>query len=674
MPDQDAQLKLAFALDLQKLKQARQGVRELTQDAKAVELQLKTLAKTSGTTATAVGNGLKSYSQAAIQSRNETLKGTKALEAQITVLDQYKKKLAETQNAAGAGGGGFSFGKLGSTGSAVGAALSGLGVSGSGQIAQVGGQISQVINQFQQLQGALGATSVGLGSTVAAAGIAGVALIAMGLAIQKFTEDLDANKKRLDNAISTQKTYYELLATGTTESIKLGLEDLKIKLAVAQAVRRDIQNGQDQLKQFGILQGLAEQFTGLKDKAKAADDELAETQAQIDAYTRALGSSAVAANDAKKANEEYAVTLQSKAEEAQRNADQITQQIAQAQQQAAEQEANILQRAADQRVAIAKRAAQAEADALVKLQRDLASGRLQLQQRQADERLSYQREEAQSAEQHHQNLIKIRKDAEANEFELVLNRDFRGLAAARRDTDKRLQEEGERYVQERKQRLTQLKQRLQDEQRAYVREREARIKAYQQQLSDLRAQQIRDIKANDEAARIELQRLHEKLAAELKMRQTAYTTLLQQEQRYLSIREQLLAGLISRAQAERAAAGGSNSPPPVGGTGHEDDDGPGGRGGYATGGWMTVGQKGLVNEGYPGQRESFSSGGKSVMLPGGMGIFQPLKSGRVDPRGGGGGISIGDIHAYGSNPREVARIAGKLVEQKLVEAFEALTA
>lgn len=82
----------------------------------------------------------------------------------------------------------------------------------------------------------------------------------------------------------------------------------------------------------------------------------------------------------------------------------------------------------------------------------------------------------------------------------------------------------------------------------------------------------------------------------------------------------------------------------------------------------------MVNEGYRGQRESFVSGGRSTLLPGGTGYFTPIRPGRIDPGSrGGGGISIGDIHAYGSNPREVARIAGRLVEQEITQAFKDLT-
>lgn len=673
MASRDADLRLSFTIDQARAKAATKSVSGLDKTVKDLDSSLKTLAKTAGTTGAAVGNGLKRFSAEQVSVRNELLKGTQALKEQVTVLDLYKQKLAATQQGSGGGGGGL-LGKLGSTGSAVGAVLSGAGAGQLGQIASIGGQLGSAINQIQQVSSVI--QGVGASSASAVPGVAGasaslgtlalaaplviIALVALSEAIKKVTNDIEQGKRNVQGAIASQKTYYELLQTGTTESIKAQLAELKVKQAVAAQIRSDIQAQiESQKQQFGILGGLVADFTGLSDELKKADEETQDLSFQIDAYTRALNSNQVAQNDAKAAAEEYGQTLKQQADDQQAAAQRVAQEEIQIRDRAAQEEAQILQRASDQRIALARRTAQMEQDALAKVQADLNEGRIRLDEQQADTRLEFHRQEARSARDHLRNLIKIRKDAEASEFELILNRDFAGLARQRRETDARLQEEQERYAEERQQRLVDLKNKLQDNQRSFQREREQRVRQYQQQLADIRRQQINELQANSEAATLDLQRLRDRLQAELAMKQSAYTRALELEAQYLAIRERLLSGAISAAQAQQQSSGSSS-----GGTG-------GGSLHLAGGGPISAGQTALVNEGFAGQRESFRSGGQSVMLPGGMGLFKPLRSGRVDS--GGGGISISmPISVSGSTWAEIRRKVHADVDIKLSRAFEEL--
>lgn len=278
--------------------------------------------------------------------------------------------------------------------------------------------------------------------------------------------------------------------------------------------------------------------------------------------------------------------------------------------------------------------------------------------------LAFQRDEAKSAKTHLANLLKIRKDAEANEFELVLNRDFAGLAKQRRDTDARLAEEDDRYVEERTQRLEALKVQLGDQQKAFIREREQRLRQYQQQLTDLQAAKVRDLKLNDDAARLDIQRLQDKLTAELKIKQQAYAADLALAAEYAA---RLRAVMSQALIANHSTTGGiqiGSSGATVGG--HPN------AGGRAAGGPLGAGQTAMVNE-RRGQRESFQTGGRSLMLPGGAGIFTALRSGRVDP-GASGGITItvpiGSVN--GSSWADLARHTGDLVENKLLEYTEEL--
>lgn len=85
---------------------------------------------------------------------------------------------------------------------------------------------------------------------------------------------------------------------------------------------------------------------------------------------------------------------------------------------------------------------------------------------------------------------------------------------------------------------------------------------------------------------------------------------------------------------------------------------------------MQAGQLATVNE-RRGQRESFSSGGMSTMLPGGMGLFTPIKSGRVDPGGGGVNVPI-SLVVNGNTWAEIRAQVHSQIDAKLTYAFEKL--
>lgn len=671
MPDRTSTLTLQTAIDQQKLRAAQQSIAALEKRVNSLEQSLKALQKTSGSASVAVSKDLNSLSAASISARNAWLKGTQAITEQMGVLQRYQKILRETQREQGnqpAAAGGAAAPIGGSSKLATGAmALGGvLRTAGMGEAGDVASGIGQIANLAKQAGPALSGLGASIGEVAVAGPIAAAAVIAVSLALKKFMEEMEAGKARVEGAIGAQAKFYELIQTGTSEEIKQGLADLENRRKAQEAIRRDTQAAFDAIKQqYGLLADVVLQTSGLNDQMKQQDTELQNTQFQIDAYNRALKSSEVAANDARKANEGYAATLQQRADEQAKIAQQAQQEEQRISQQAAEQEAAILLRAADQRIALAQRVAQQEQDALTKLQRDLAEGRIQLEQRQADARLQYQRDEAQSARSHYHNLLTIRKDAEADEFELVLNRDFAGLAKLRRDTDRRLGEEDERYIEERKQRLTALKNQLGDQQKAFIREREQRIRQYQQQLTDLRQVQVRELQAINEAAQIDIQRLHEKLEAELQMKSAAYTRALQLESDYLRIREQLLAHSITAAQAEfqqMQSAGTLFSS--IGSQKRME--------GLASGGPLGAGQIALVNEGFSGQRESFRTGGKSGLFPNAMGLFMPLKSGNVDP-GGRGNVSIPiSLTVNGNSYADIRRRVHADLDIQLSAAFEEL--
>lgn len=529
-------VKLSYQTVASDIAASRKALADLVKDMKSLNMWGEKVNQTYRS----VGNGYKQSSQKAVEYRNQILKGTQALKEQITVLQRY----SQAQNAASSGGGGG--------GGAAGGGGLGRALKVAGGAANLAG-LDTAIPQLGQLASQAAPLISGLGATVAqvavAAPLAAVAVVALALAAQKFTEDMEANAKRLQNGIATQKTYYELLQTGTTESIKLGLEELRVKLAVAEAVRRDIQNGQDQLKQFGIFQGFAEQFTGLKDQAKAADDEINSTRAQLDAFNRALGTTQVAANDAAEAEKKLAE------ERDKQNADSISAvktynaDVARLNDQERQAEIDAEKRYADNQIRIAEQAADAAEDALRKLQdaranlatnaqRTEEQAQLDARRKRMDEQIAFQREEAKAARAHANDLIAIRRRADEQEFDLALNRDFAGISALRRDTNRQIDEANRQFNEEEQQRLEAFAQRLKDDQEQFIRERQDRLKRFKQQLTDLNAayqkelqlinQRKRDqLQQLDSAYRAEVTQLRDKLTAELSLRRSAIVSELQ---------------------------------------------------------------------------------------------------------------------------------------------------
>jgi hypothetical protein len=88
----------------------------------------------------------------------------------------------------------------------------------------------------------------------------------------------------------------------------------------------------------------------------------------------------------------------------------------------------------------------------------------------------------------------------------------------------------------------------------------------------------------------------------------------------------------------------------------------------AFGGQLMAGQASIVNEAYRGQRESFISGSKRAAFPDALGVFMPLRAGRVDPgnKGGGGVILNQTNQITGNNPEQIA----ELIDRRTVRLLE----
>ena len=156
-----------------------------------------------------------------------------------------------------------------------------------------------------------GASLVELG---AAAGIAGVAVVAVALAFQEFTKGIEASKKVLTGALTAQDNYYKALGELTSEQVASRLDELKDQRDLIRQQRDETQAARD--RAFSLTQGLtgdaaarALEAAGLAPGAQL-QTQLDELNKQYEASAQTLvrlqqglESGAFAANDARAAYE-----------------------------------------------------------------------------------------------------------------------------------------------------------------------------------------------------------------------------------------------------------------------------------------------------------------------------------------------------------------------------------
>lgn len=326
----------------------------------------------------------------------------------------------------------------------------------------------------------------------------------------------------------------------------------------------------------------------------------------------------------------------------------------------------------------AQKAAESALDKLIQrrndLARDFARDDQKLERdRQAkiiDIQIAAQQAEVDTYKNYRRKLRDIQKQADEDSFELILNRDFSGLFNLNRDTETAkndaAQEERDAIEDQREAKGRQ----LEDLQRSNERERAERQIALQQQITDaivayqqeraLIEQQRREAETKARAA---AQREQQLLQQQLDARASAIRAELQLiqlgEKTRLEITNQAMQALVNQAKQLLAAFSSAG----------KSSGGGGGSTGRAFGGGLAAFTSSLVNE-LPGQRESFSTGGQSFMLPKGTGVFTPFKSGNVNPGSGssGGGVVIYLTQQItgGANAELIAEIA----TQKAMQVFK----
>jgi len=440
-----------------------------------------------------------------------------------------------------------------------------------------------------------------------------------------------------DEYIKKQKEYADLAATGTSE-------DLKKRIDGIEREKQAIQDG------LPALDSLAESSEEAKQRAIDQRKRIDELNAEESKLTTEIKAAI-------------------EAREAEQKAVEKTKQQAGIVEKLEDDKAAIIERSEDEQKALKERSARERADIedkygqkLIDIARnaaDEATKALQdLQQKQADLRTSLardgekaaredadktldiqikaQRAERDALQEHVQRLEEIRRSDYAATQKDLLDRNFLSIYQRRLSQNEQMQQENTRFGQDQGKRQQAIQDEIQDAQRQSQIARRERLIAFQQQQQDAQLNYQRQLVAAKQAhdkelalaqeahARdlVELRRktaqelddLQKKTAKELQTRQAAATKELQLLEKTEAQRLEIIAKYAKRAQDILRAA----TVPDVKRR--------------AGGGSLESGDVSWVNDGKPGQRESFNG----TPFPSGLGLFIPATGGNVSPGSGGG--------------------------------------
>jgi hypothetical protein len=402
-------------------------------------------------------------------------------------------------------------------------------------------------------------------------------------------------------------------------------------------------------------------------KLKAQFDTLSVT---YDVLSTSLVENAVAANDAAKQAEEIrkdSITATKKYDD----------EVAKAEEDNLKQRADIqnkyndaLVKAADTAVAAAQAAydkLKGQQDKLgLALERGENSVQAKIEFDAAKKATERARTEVKDAQDHAAKLREIRLKSQEDDENLVAKRDFAGLYRSRRATTLALQQETDRYDQERSAKLVSYAQQDDDEAKQQAFERSQRLEKYRQDLSDAQTAYNTDIRnaaaARDKAIQLavqtrdkEYQAQYDKynstlsllkagIVAELQLIEKGNAGKLALEERYYAQSRALLAGAVTAANL------GGNINGKAAGLAFK-----------AKGGGLRKGQLAAVNEPDSTGREGFNR----IAFPRMAGLFMPMQAGTVNRDTGKPSISnVWNI--TGNDPEAI----GAVVERKVGEQLD----
>jgi len=612
-------------------------------------------------------------------------KQTKALEKQAAQEEKVRQKqeqalaASKKQQTTALGGG------LGAIGTISGAFGGGIGSSILGaastftqlkiQMDEMKEAAAEVAEQSGQSASRLSALGGGIGG-LAASGAAAIAMAALSIAIQKFIEDINKQQELLAAAADAQVRYHELVMTGTQDEINAEIKRAEVKQAALKATIDEINAGIKATEAMGGFEGALARILGLlgvtTKQAKRLTEEYQKNEINLKSLRNAVETEEVKQRSLEQATMDTTAALggatqaqdaqtkaldeaKKKEEERARAIEQASKDIAQATLREAQAEAAAAKKRADALQDIARKFSQASEDALRDLVQDQADMAVEFGQEQYDLILEAQREETKAARDHVRTLRDIRKKAALDEFNAARDRDFARLVEIRRGVEESIDEESERFAEERKEANIALRQRLTDARTAYMRERADRLREYNRQLSDLRLAKRREQQEARTNYQRELATLRQALANEIALKRQALQDTLKATQAWASG----MRNLVSAATGAISRGISTDNPYLI-----EESQLKTRLVRRAAGGPLMAGQSALVNE---RGSERYMSGGRSVGLPGGMGVFTPFKSGSVQPAGNGIVIQQTVVAGPGMSEQRVANIAAARIKLTLRE-------
>jgi hypothetical protein len=678
--DKEQKVVLSFELEKRNAEQAEKGIKDLDKSIQGLTDELDAL----DNSASVAADSMRNIGKGAADQRRE-------IEQSIDALKRQRKELKET--AAGTAGLGplqeiftviDDFANLGEQLPKMASGARDLQASlasGTSAAAGMAGSVATTTTAATAATPAIGGVGISLGAIAAAALPIAAALGAIALAFKVATEAIEEGRARVASAVDGQLTYFELVETGTQESIQSALAQLETERNINQ---KKVEFLKAQLEQMSLIEKI---LAGgeIEDRLEELQSQLNESEAAINAHnaalqdeeviarsatqttqaqTQATGQQVQASQRAEKQEQARAQAAQEQAqamEEAKRKEEERTRAIKQAQEQItkiqeqAERRRQDIFRQTSRRFAdLARTFAQGAEDARRQLERDQAALVEQFGEDRTKIIIDAQRAEEDAAKTHQENLKRIRIDAERSERDLIRNRDFAGLIAAREQAAEQMSDENKRFIEERKAANDRLRVQLKDLRTNFLEQRRERLRNFRIQAEDTRRNNLRQIAELRLAQRRQLEDLRRSTNQQLAERRRQLQGELNMLQQF-GVNVTRFFNMLNARNAQLAAARA------------------GGRGTItrrrALGGFLPAGTPSLVNE--QGQ-ESFRTGNQEFMLPAGRGTFIPDRGGMVRPSGSGVSVLVDMNGVTVNDPKKIGKIAGDKVERGLIDALTRL--
>ncbi len=339
---------------------------------------------------------------------------------------------------------------------------------------------------------------------------------------------------------------------------------------------------------------------------------------------------------------------------------------------------NIAQKSADNAQAILDNLTKQQDAAALKLTRTDATAKEKADFDARQKQIDFQRTVVADTQKHLNDLKRIREQANEDEFEEGLDRDFAGISKTKRSTVQQINATNEQFDQERAARLQAAKDKQDGDMRQFLFEHQQRIEAEQQEISDAKkaadaALRLNIIDTNKarQAAQLAASKsytdLETSLVAERNLKIAAAKADLELVVQTEQAKQQAYAASLKQAQNILNGGSPAGSPLVKVVNGHVV--------GRAGGGSLSAGQIANVNESGSSGNEGFTAGGESARFPSNTaGFFIPFRNGNVSPNQGNGNGQVINLsptfNITNGKPQDVMKVIDAKLESTVRRIFQ----